>query len=182
VKLLDEQLALLLFTVYDGDTLAPDHLADLRASSLTDATIAPHKPRRVPPTMIPQLFGFDVPAIRSSRYPTRRIRKSVTASRAGARPLMRRGSSFRSGRLKDEQHTTCRASQTWRFRGCAELPASATTRRERRRTQYERGAVSVPTDHYHEQRDDHESVRSDQRVPAFVDVGDLDRLIDAGTA
>ncbi len=64
--LMNDQLSFLLSSVYDGDTLAPDHLADLRASSLTHATISQHKFRSVPPTMIPQLLGFDIPAIRSA--------------------------------------------------------------------------------------------------------------------
>jgi len=57
-------LELLLSRAYDG-ALAPEHLADLRKSGLTDETIATQLIRGVPPAMIPKLLGFDIPAIRS---------------------------------------------------------------------------------------------------------------------
>ncbi len=43
-------------------TLAPEHLADVRASGLTDDTVRQHRLRSVPPSMISQLLGFDPPA------------------------------------------------------------------------------------------------------------------------
>lgn len=55
----------LLSRIYDG-TLAPEHLADLRKSGLTDETIAAQFIRSVPPSMISRLLGFDLPAIRSA--------------------------------------------------------------------------------------------------------------------
>src|SRR5262249_42894046 len=48
------------------DGLAPEHLADLRHSGLTDDTIQLHRIRSVPPHMIRQLLGFDSKAIRSA--------------------------------------------------------------------------------------------------------------------
>jgi hypothetical protein len=44
----------------------PAHLADLRKSGVKDETIALHRFRSVPPTMIPRLLGFEVQAIRSA--------------------------------------------------------------------------------------------------------------------
>jgi len=55
----------LLSRAYDG-TLAPEHLADLRKSSITDDTIDLQFIRSVPPVMIPCLLGFDVAEIRSA--------------------------------------------------------------------------------------------------------------------
>ena len=59
-------LDFLLSVIYDNSSLHPDHLADLRRSGLSDETIARHKFRSVPPSMIPQLLGFDIPAVRSA--------------------------------------------------------------------------------------------------------------------
>lgn len=61
----ESALKLLLSALYSG-SLAPEHLADLRKSSLTDETIQLHHIRSVPPTMIGQLLGFDIAAIRSA--------------------------------------------------------------------------------------------------------------------
>jgi putative DNA primase/helicase len=58
-------LELLLSKIYDG-ALAPEHLADLRKSGLTDATIAAQFIRSVPPALIPRLLGFDMPSVRSA--------------------------------------------------------------------------------------------------------------------
>jgi hypothetical protein len=55
----------LLSRTFDG-TLAPEHLADLRKSGLTDATIAAQFIRSVPPSMIPKLLGFDLVGVRSA--------------------------------------------------------------------------------------------------------------------
>jgi hypothetical protein len=55
----------LLSRAYDG-ALAPEHLADLRKSGLTDDTIASQLIRSVPPHMIPQLLGFDAPKVTSA--------------------------------------------------------------------------------------------------------------------
>jgi len=55
----------LLSRVYDG-ALAPEHLADLRKSGLTDETIAANFVRSVPPAMLPRLLGFDLPGVRSA--------------------------------------------------------------------------------------------------------------------
>ncbi|MEX2222779.1 MAG: DUF3854 domain-containing protein [Candidatus Rokuibacteriota bacterium] len=57
-------LASLLWRVYDG-ALAPEHLADLRKSGLTDETIADQLFRSVPPATIPRLVGFECPRARS---------------------------------------------------------------------------------------------------------------------
>lgn len=56
---------LLLSPVYPG-SLAPEHLADLHKSGLTDEPIRLHRIRSIPPVMISQLLGFDIPAIRSA--------------------------------------------------------------------------------------------------------------------
>jgi hypothetical protein len=54
-------LRFLLSVVYAG-ALAPEHLGDLRKSGLSNATIAAHGFRSVPPTMIRALLGgWDVP-------------------------------------------------------------------------------------------------------------------------
>jgi putative DNA primase/helicase len=60
-----EHLAFLLTDLHDR-RLAPDHLADLRASGLSDETIRNHRIRSVPPAEIAQLLGFDIPTIRSA--------------------------------------------------------------------------------------------------------------------
>ncbi len=62
---MNHHLAHLLSRVYDG-AHAPEHLADLRKSALTDETIATQFIRSVPPGMIPRLLGFDRPGIRSA--------------------------------------------------------------------------------------------------------------------
>jgi hypothetical protein len=59
-------LRFLLSARYSADLFAPDHLADLRRSGLTDDTIQLHRIRSVPPSMIGQLLGFDIKAIRSA--------------------------------------------------------------------------------------------------------------------
>lgn len=57
----------LLSSVYDGlASLNPDHLADLRASGLSDSTILSQSFRTVPPNMISVLLGFDPRAVRSA--------------------------------------------------------------------------------------------------------------------
>jgi hypothetical protein len=58
-----DHLDFLLSCLYD-DFLAPDHLADLQKSGLTDETIALQKIRSVPPAMITPLLGFEAPAVR----------------------------------------------------------------------------------------------------------------------
>src|SRR6267378_2401062 len=63
---MNAHLDFLLSCLYDNDPPAPEHLADLRRSGLTDKTIKLHRIRSVPPGMIDQLLGFDVPAIRSA--------------------------------------------------------------------------------------------------------------------
>src|SRR5882724_2066903 len=60
------QLEFLISAVFERDPLHPEHLADLRHSGLTDATIALHRIRSVPPAMIGPLLGFDLAAIRSA--------------------------------------------------------------------------------------------------------------------
>jgi hypothetical protein len=54
-----------LSSLYD-DFLAPEHLADLRKSGLTDETIRLQKIRTVPPHMIDQLLGFAAPKVTSA--------------------------------------------------------------------------------------------------------------------
>jgi hypothetical protein len=56
-------LEFLLSSVYDGMSLHPEHLADLRKSGLTDETIATHRIRSVPPDMIRPLLGFEPPGV-----------------------------------------------------------------------------------------------------------------------
>jgi len=58
-------LQLLLSPIYDG-SLVPEHLEDLRKSTLTDAMILEQFIRSVPPAMIGSLLGFDRPEIRSA--------------------------------------------------------------------------------------------------------------------
>jgi len=58
-------LAHLLSKVFDG-ALAPEHVADLRKSGLTDDTIAAQFIRSVPLSMIPRLLGFDLAGLRSA--------------------------------------------------------------------------------------------------------------------
>lgn len=58
-------LAFLLRKIYDA-ALAPAHLANLRASGLTDKTILGHYIRSVPPAMIRPLLGLDSPRIISA--------------------------------------------------------------------------------------------------------------------
>ena len=60
-----EHLLFLMSDVY-ANRLAAAHLADLRASGLTQETIALHRIRTVPPAMIARLLGFDVPAVQSA--------------------------------------------------------------------------------------------------------------------
>src|SRR5215470_13388445 len=62
---MNPHLELLLSRAFDG-ALAPEHLADLRASGLTDDTIATQFIRSVPPAMISQLLGFEMTGIRSA--------------------------------------------------------------------------------------------------------------------
>lgn len=62
---MNRTLALLLSKWYDG-ALAPEHLADLRRSALTDDTIRQHFIRSIPPSMIGKLLGFDSPRIVSA--------------------------------------------------------------------------------------------------------------------
>lgn len=63
---MNAHLDFLLSPIYDRDALAPEHLADLGKSGLTHATIQRQKIRSIPPNMIPQLLGFDLPATRSA--------------------------------------------------------------------------------------------------------------------
>jgi Domain of unknown function (DUF3854) len=58
-------LNLLLSCLYDG-ALAPEHRADLANSGLTDETIAQHKIRSVPPSMIARLLGFGASKVTSA--------------------------------------------------------------------------------------------------------------------
>jgi hypothetical protein len=59
-------LDFLLSDLYSARGLHPDHLADLRASTLTDATIERQRIRTVPPAMIGQLLGFEAPKVMSA--------------------------------------------------------------------------------------------------------------------
>ncbi len=58
---MNPDLDFLLSVIYDADPLIHEHLADLRKSGLTDATIRLQKLRTIPPHMIPALLGFDLP-------------------------------------------------------------------------------------------------------------------------
>jgi uncharacterized protein DUF3854 len=58
-------LELLLSPVYSG-ALHPEHLADLRKSTLIDATIREQGIRSVPPGMIQHLLGFNPPGVTSA--------------------------------------------------------------------------------------------------------------------
>jgi uncharacterized protein DUF3854 len=62
---MNRHLQVLLSPVYDG-ALAPEHLADLRKSTLDDKMIREQFIRSVPPAMIEPLLGFDRPEIRSA--------------------------------------------------------------------------------------------------------------------
>lgn len=62
---MNPHLELLISKAYDG-ALGPEHLADLRKSTLTDETIAQQFIRSVPPAMLPRLLGFDLPSVRSA--------------------------------------------------------------------------------------------------------------------
>lgn len=76
----------LLSRAYDG-SLAPEHLADLRTSGLTEKTIAIQFIRSVPPTMIPRLLGFDIPCVRSAMLlPFRSPAGAVAAHLAAITP------------------------------------------------------------------------------------------------
>jgi hypothetical protein len=55
----------LLSRAFDG-AVAPEHLADLRKSGLTEERIAQQLIRSVPPALIGRLLGFDIPGIRSA--------------------------------------------------------------------------------------------------------------------
>lgn len=63
---MNRHLEFLLSCLFDRDPLASNHLEDLRRSGLTEATIQLHRFRSVPPGMIDQLLGFDIPEIRSA--------------------------------------------------------------------------------------------------------------------
>ena len=62
---MNSHLEFLVGRVFDG-TLAPEHLADLRKSGLTDETIAAQHIRSVPLAMIGRLLGFDVSTVTSA--------------------------------------------------------------------------------------------------------------------
>ena len=62
---MNPHLELLLSPVYSG-TLHPLHLADLRKSTLTDATIQAQGIRSVPPSMIQHLLGFNPSSVTSA--------------------------------------------------------------------------------------------------------------------
>jgi len=61
----NDHLLFLISDVYNN-RLAAEHLADLKASGLTQETIALHRIRSVPPSMIARLLGFDVPTVQSA--------------------------------------------------------------------------------------------------------------------
>jgi hypothetical protein len=63
--LVNPTLGLLLSDVYSG-ALAPEHRADLEKSGLAAETIAAHKIRSVPPSMIERLLGFDASKVVSA--------------------------------------------------------------------------------------------------------------------
>ena len=54
------------FPLCTPDSLAPEHLLDLRKSGLADETIQRHKFMSVPPDLIRSLLGFDPLTIRSA--------------------------------------------------------------------------------------------------------------------
>ena len=87
---------MLLGRVYDG-ALAPEHLADLRKSGLTDETIAANLIRSVPPAMISQLLGFEGCLPYDPRCSSR------SAQRAASRTTYASRSSRRSRMLPDTQ-------------------------------------------------------------------------------
>lgn len=60
---MNPHLELLLSAVYDRDPLIAEHLADLRKSGLSDATIEAQKFRTVPPHMIDALVGYPTPKV-----------------------------------------------------------------------------------------------------------------------
>jgi hypothetical protein len=62
---MNPHLELLLSRAYDG-SLAPEHLADLRKSGLTNETIGQQIIRSIPPALIPRLAGFDMPPVLSA--------------------------------------------------------------------------------------------------------------------
>jgi len=63
---MNPHLDFLLSVLYEHDPLLSYHLADLRASGLTDATIAQQKFRTAPPQMIDILLGFPTPRVVSA--------------------------------------------------------------------------------------------------------------------
>src|SRR5215831_14247018 len=63
---MNAHLDFLLSALYESAQLHPLHLADLRKSGLTDATIRQQKIRTVPPHMIDHLLGFSVPGVTSA--------------------------------------------------------------------------------------------------------------------
>ncbi len=63
---MNEHLDFLLSALGDRDALAPEHLADLRKSGLSDETVRAHQFRSVPPATISKLLGFDNQKIRSA--------------------------------------------------------------------------------------------------------------------
>jgi len=67
-KLREETLAFLIGRAYDHMGFHPEHLADLRKSGLSDATLRAQKIRSIPPNMIDMLAGFSVPAAVTSAY------------------------------------------------------------------------------------------------------------------
>jgi len=62
---MNPRLDFLLSCLYD-DLLDPEHLADLRKSTLTDETIALQKIRTVPPHVTDLLLGFPTPQVTSA--------------------------------------------------------------------------------------------------------------------
>ena len=67
-KLREETLAFLIGRVYDHMNFHPEHLADLRRSGLSDATLRAQKIRTIPLNMIDVLAGFSVPTSVTSAY------------------------------------------------------------------------------------------------------------------
>jgi hypothetical protein len=63
---MNAHLDFLLSALFDAASLHPLHLADLRRSGLTDATISQQKIRTVPPHMIDALLGFPAPCVKSA--------------------------------------------------------------------------------------------------------------------